>query len=98
MTPKLTIKNWFMTLLMCNEEKTVNEMWNKGKNILLDTTEKAIPKKKKKIVQRISGDTIESRKNENQSHSFMMMTLSIDVVSLIKLSFRFCINGIQLSS
>ena len=55
---KVMVSNRFSALLMCEDEKSVNDLWTEGKEILLDTAKKTIPKKKQKNVPWITEETL----------------------------------------
>ena len=44
------VSNSFAALLRCEEEKTPNEFWSKGKEIILDAAKKTIPQKEEKEI------------------------------------------------
>ncbi|XP_063613390.1 uncharacterized protein LOC134786664 [Penaeus indicus] len=59
------VSNNFETLLQCEEEKTPNDLWNEGRNILLKTVE-YISKKKNKRNNWISEETIKEVENSTE--------------------------------
>ena len=55
---KVKISNRFEALLQCDEERTPNELWKEGQDIMLSVAEETICSKKKKISRWISDETL----------------------------------------
>ena len=55
---RVKISNSFEALLVAEEEKSPNELWEDGKKIILSVAKSNIPKKKKKKKQWISNETL----------------------------------------
>ena len=56
---KIKISNRFEALLQCDEERTPDDFWKEGQDIMLSVAEETICKKKKKINRWISDETLE---------------------------------------
>ena len=54
----VTVENKFEELLRCKEETSPNEVWEIGRNVILETAKEKVPKKKKTRHSWISNETI----------------------------------------
>ena len=55
---RITVENKFESLLQCEEDKSMEKLWNEGKEFIIGTAKGKIPKKKRKRSQRISEETL----------------------------------------
>ena len=60
------MSNRFESLLQCDDEKTPNELWEGGKNIILSAAKGHIPRRRKKNYQWISNETINEVEKRRQ--------------------------------
>ena len=63
---KVEISNRFESMLLCDEEKTQNELWEESKNIILSTAKGHILRRRKKNYQWISNETINKVEKQRQ--------------------------------
>ena len=55
---KIKISNRFEAVLQCDEERTPDELWKEGQDIMLSVAEETVCKKKKKINRWMSDETL----------------------------------------
>ena len=63
---RVEISNRFESLLQCDDDKTPNELWEEGKNIILSAAKGHIPRRRKKNYQWISNQTINEVEKRKQ--------------------------------
>ena len=63
---KVEISNRFESLLQCDDEKTPNELWEEGKNIILSSAKGHVPRQRKKNYQWNSNESIKGVEKERQ--------------------------------
>ena len=59
---RVRITNKFAPLLLYEEEKSADDLWNAGKEIIIQTAAETVDKKTKKITNWISDETLEEVK------------------------------------
>ena len=63
---RVEISNRFESLLQCNDERTPNELWEEGKNIILSAAKGHISRRRKKNYQWITSETINEVEKRRQ--------------------------------